>query len=152
MNGKSNNIYFNVLTDANSILRILNEFSNTLDSLKKGQEFRRNMAIKFSQNAKFLTINRDEEGVLGFAAFYCNDFNSFTAYLSMIAIKSEFRKLGHGKHLFDKIVDVSLQNHMQTIKLEVNRKNISALSFYKSLGFEEDSEGTDSIYLNKHIM
>lgn len=152
MSGKSNDIFFEVLTDINSILTILNEFSDSLDSLRKGYEFRKAMAIKFSHNAKFLTINKDEEEVLGFAAFYCNDKSSLTAYLSMIAIKGEFRKLGYGKYLFDKIVEISLHNHMQTIKLEVNRNNISALSFYKALGFIEESQSEKSIYLRKHIM
>lgn len=152
MNGRSNCTKIKVLTDVDSILTILNEFSDSLQSLRRGCEFRKTMAVKFAQNAKFLTINSNREEVLGFAAFYCNDQDSLTAYLSMIAIKSEFRQCGYGKYLFDKMVDISLENQMKAIKLEVDRNNISALSFYKTLGFVEEIQGEKTIYLRKQIV
>lgn len=89
---------------------------------------------------------------LGYAALYANDYHDRCAYLTMIAVRSEFHERGIGRMLLEQCEAAAYQNGMISIRLEVNKQNKRAIGFYHHMGysfFKEASNG--SIYMNKMI-
>jgi ribosomal protein S18 acetylase RimI-like enzyme len=78
----------------------------------------------------------EADGLLaGFAAFYANDLDSFTAYLTHIAVADAFQGMGIGRMLMRTCMDVSKGAGMRKVKLEVDTANAAAIGLYESLGF-----------------
>lgn len=71
----------------------------------------------------------------GFVAFYANDTVHQMAYLTQIAVKSQFINRGFGYTLLKMAIDISREKGMKTMKLEVYNHNHSAIAFYKRNGF-----------------
>lgn len=71
----------------------------------------------------------------GFVAFYANDTVNRTAYLAQIAVKSQFINRGFGYILLLLTIKTSKEKGMETMKLEVDKHNHSAISFYVRNGF-----------------
>lgn len=74
------------------------------------------------------------QSMLGFIAFYANDVKTKRAFVSSIAIDSEFRRQGIGKRLFEGAMKVASDKGMDEICLEVAPENLSAYDFYRTMG------------------
>lgn len=57
--------------------------------------------------------------------------------LLYICISKEYRNKGYAILLYNKMVDILKQKGVNTILLEVNQNNTSAINLYKKLGFNE---------------
>ena len=60
--------------------------------------------------------------------------------LLKIAVLPEFRRLGLAKKLIDKALQIKNEKNLDIFYLEVNSKNLGAISFYESLGFKVKHE------------
>ena len=78
--------------------------------------------------------------------------------IERIYIINKFQKLGLGKYLFNKAMDIAMEQNKKKIWLGVWEKNKNAISFYKRLGFTQtgahsfymgDEEQTDLIMVKK---
>ena len=141
---------FYLLNNANDIEDILTEFQNCLPELATSAEYRRNMADKFAKHAFFL-LYKDNNHNQGFSAFYSNDDNLKTAYISFIAVAEDYRGNRIGSLLLNQVINIALQNNMTYIKLEVKKSN-TAHDFYKKNGFKYWGEASEnSIYMIRRI-
>ena len=141
-----------IIDSASEIKRILDKFSAILPSLSAGENYRSDMAKKFSANGVFITYRDNSEEIGGFAAFYCNDKINRIGYLSMIAVLPNMRKNGVGQSILCFVEKYSLQNGMYVIKLEVKKSNNTAQRFYMKNGYRIMTEASDdSLYLVKNI-
>ena len=136
------------LKDKIEIKKILDDFSCCLPSLEKGEEQREMMAQKFSNFSEFLVIYIQEE-IAGFVAFYANNCVEKIAYISMIAVKKNFRQQGVGALLLKECESVARKNGMKKIKLEVLKENSTAISFYQKKGFLFSEKREDALYMIK---
>lgn len=59
------------------------------------------------------------------------------AELNNMYVCEEYRSMGIGTKLFNKLKTICIQNGMQEIKVIADYKNIKAINFYKNNGFEE---------------
>lgn len=59
------------------------------------------------------------------------------AELNNMYILEEYRSLGIGTRLFNKLKEIFLENGMQEIKVVADYKNIKAINFYNKNGFKE---------------
>ena len=84
---------FEKINTVNEIIAILNDFTSSLKSLKDGLIDKREYARKIVENGNLLLL-KDEDWVVAFCSFYCNDLQSRTAFLSLIAVKSNVGKRG----------------------------------------------------------
>lgn len=116
-------------------------YSKTVSSETKIEE----LAKKFSENAEFFIASQDEN-ILGFISFYCNDFCSKTAYISMIIIDKNYQGKGLGKVLLKTAVDYCKTQEMKCVKLEVACSNKNAIEFYEKFGFVRTEKINDSYY------
>lgn len=92
-------------------------------------------AKKLYNNAKIFAVIKGLQ-YIGFTAFYSNDIENNTAYLTQLAVKPEIQNKGIGKTLLFVSMEFSRRRGMKVIKLEVINDNIKAISFYKKNGFK----------------
>ena len=82
----------------------------------------------------------------------CNDDLKKVAYISLIAVKPEYRRLGYGKKMLQHDIEYSKNKGMEKVRLEVRKDNEAAISYYQSLKFYfVDEEKLDSFYMECEI-
>ena len=142
---------FYVLESFDEILSVLTKFQKDLFVLSKNSEYKEYMAEKFLK--KGVVIVRKVNGIdVGFCAFYANDDEGKTAYISFIAVERQYRNQGYGTALLYKVLEIARKSGMERIKLEVDDSNLTAVKFYKKNGFfEYMPAGESSHYLVKKI-
>ncbi|MDQ0227130.1 GNAT family N-acetyltransferase [Metabacillus niabensis] len=90
--------------------------------------------------------------ILGIIAFYANDIKNKVAYITHITVQSNVQNMGLGKILLQKCIDVSVENGMRELKLEVNKNNTKAIRFYEKNGFIHAGDAsTESKYMTLKI-
>lgn len=136
---------FEKVTDKERAKVVLDTFADCLASLRRGEQYREQMAEKFIDYGNIICINLEAQ-LIGFAAFYDNDYESKEAFLSMIAVKNDCRGLGVGSILLQEIFSQIKKKGMKSIKLEVQKGNTKAINFYKEKGFVNAGE-TDKSYI-----
>lgn len=57
-------------------------------------------------------------------------------FLSKLYIKKDFRGLGYGKIVFNKIKQIALKNNKKSIRLTVNKNNLNTIKAYEKWGFK----------------
>ncbi len=89
---------------------------------------------------------------LGFIVFYANNKEDNIAYLTQIAVYSDYVGKGVGRELLDKCVEISKYNGMKILKLEVFNNNDRAINFYKKNGFKFSGQASNnSMYMIKQL-
>lgn len=88
---------------------------------------------KCRKNATFAVCRRNDE-IIGLAVFYCNDTVKKKAYVTLFAVKREYRGHGIAKILLGNIADFSRQLGMEVVGLHTN--NELAYKVYLKSGFE----------------
>lgn len=103
--------------------------------------------------SKAQIICAESDGKLvGMVAFYCNDLESKTAYITQIAVKKNAQGAGIGGLLMRKCEEVSRQNGMVYLRLEVRNDNLNAIKFYQKHDLQyEKSASEKSIYMMKSL-
>ena len=111
------------------------EFKDYFPLLKNNQDLIRSIAQKVCHNGCLLLSEVDGEHA-GIAAFYANDYDTYKAFLSLLAVKDRFRRIGIGRALLESVQSISLAAGMRELILEVRCNNHQAVGFYKWLGFQ----------------
>lgn len=92
------------------------------------------LAAKYEKHGIVYVAYFDKKPI-GLVAFYCNDIESFQAYLSMIVVKDTYQNSGIGRRLLEELIRFCTEKNFKVIKLEVNTANKKAITFYKHRGF-----------------
>ena len=135
------------------ILKILDEFTFSLKSLQDGIELKKSLSKKLAEKGKVIVVRKSLE-TIGFAGFYCNDLSEKKAFLSLIAVKSDYRKMGIGKLLINNVQKYCISSGMNSLFLEVRKDNQSAMKFYSGIGFEltKTQQKKDSYLMYKKLV
>lgn len=76
--------------------------------------------------------------------------------IDKIYVDPALQRQGLGKKVIDHIYLIATENNIQTITLNVNRRNSSAISFYSKLGFKiirsEDIPGPNGFIYDDYVM
>ncbi len=144
-------IIIRYINDYAQIHRILDTYKNDLPPLNSSDSFLDNMANKLTDNAIFIVCELNEVN-LGFAAYYANNAKLGEAYISLIAVNSNYRCNGVGSVILNSIIENVRKLGYNRIKLEVSKDNINGINFYKKNGFVylKDS-GVNSQYMINEI-
>lgn len=140
------------IKEKNEILGLLKQFSPYLyepfDERKIDLEL---YAEKLSEKALVYVTYLAGEAV-GIICFYCNDKKRKEGYLTLLAVKTSYRKCGIATELLKLLESQCKRENMKKIKLEVNRKNEQAINLYKNLGWQNTvGEITGVNYMVKYI-
>ena len=114
------------------------DFDPPLSSRVEIKEYSR----KLCENANFVTA-KSEGNLAGIVAIYCNDYKSFTAYISSICVLPAYRGNKLGKDLLSGAIEVAKKTNMVKIRLEVGKKNFPAISLYERFNFKQVEERAD---------
>lgn len=94
--------------------------------------------ITFEENEFYYKIMKNEE-MIGFVGLILKDdelFNSHILYLYRLYINNEYRNLGIGTKVMEKLIEIAKQMK-RDIELECFGNN-PAIHLYKRMGFEEN--------------
>ena len=86
-----------------------------------------------SQNNIYLVAKINDE-IVGFAGI---KIILDEADLMNIVVKKDYRKKGIASSLLKKLIFIAKEKNLKSINLEVNAKNLSAISLYKKFNFIE---------------
>lgn len=100
---------------------------------------------------KGLFVFAYQDAPMGYAAFYANDSETKTAYISLIAVKPEYQKLHIGKQLLNCCLEIAQMYGMQSCSLEVKKDNRNAIRFYQANGFVFLSERENSFLMTRKL-
>ena len=103
----------------NSVIKNEN-FSNTLDKIV---------------NHGIVICAMKKERIVGYCAFYMNDFESNTIYISLLAVDDNWQGKHIGTNIIEYIKKLGRINGFEKIRLEVNNSNITGIKFYKNNNF-----------------
>ena len=133
------------------ILSIVSSFANDLfDQAHNNGEFLTQLSEKYSQSADFYVAEIDGKAA-GFIAFYANDTDSKTGFISMIVVHSSFQGFGIGTLSMAFVLSVSKRRGITKLRLEVNVHNDKALRLYERNGFFVHLNNSQSAILSKDI-
>ncbi len=138
-----------------SIINNISEIQQIVHSCKEdmfsslSDDFLESLAEKFAKHGCFLTAYQEEK-LVGYIAFYCNDNVGKTAFISVIVVKKSFQRIGLGSALINEAIKKSKENGMTKLRLEVDMNNKNAIQFYKRMGFAVESVST-TMYMSKDI-
>lgn len=79
-------------------------------------------------------ILEENELIIGYISYRVVDDK---AELLNFLIRAEYRHQGHGKNLFDFVVNELKADNVKTLILEVRVSNVNAINFYEKYGFFE---------------
>jgi ribosomal protein S18 acetylase RimI-like enzyme len=74
-------------------------------------------------------------------------YEGHRGWLNYLAVLPEYQKRGYGRKLVERTIDELKKLGCLKVNLQVRRSNISAVEFYKHLGFKDD----DVISLGKRL-
>lgn len=130
------------------------EFLEKLNIDKSGELLEVNIAVYVEKILKHATIIeiRNNERLVAFIAYYDNDLNFSNAFLSMLAVETNSRKMGYGKSLLEFSIKEIEKKGFKSYGLEVKKNNDKAILLYEKYGFVylEDRKN-DFIYMEKHF-
>jgi len=84
----------------------------------------------------------DDSDSIGYVAFYANDNETKTGYISMIGVLDTYHGKGAGSMLLNKCIEVSKANGMHFLRLEVDNDNSNAIGFYDHEGFNYEKDAS----------
>ncbi len=65
-------------------------------------------------------------------------YEGHRGWLNYLAVLPNHQKRGYGRKLVEKAIDALKKMSCQKVNLQIRRNNVSAIDFYKHLGFKED--------------
>ena len=137
-----------LLSTSSEIKDTLLQFINYLPGLEERVKDINAYSEKLSRNARVLCQYVNDK-CTGFCAYYANDMNTKTGYITQIAIHEDFRRQGLGRRLIRECIDDMKRSGMNRVRLEVRKDNDGAIAFYKSEGLAFESEASpESFYMS----
>lgn len=131
------------IRDADFIRGLMAECGNDMfdaDLVTSGKYER--LMSKYAKDAIFLGAYLGD-AFAGYAAFYCNDFETEIAYLSMLVVKNEFRRRGIAMTLIQCMIRFCRDSSFKAIRLEVDYRNGKAIGMYEKCGWIEEGPASD---------
>lgn len=116
--------------------------------LEFSNEGKKKYFLKIDQNAEFLKHYCDQN-LAGFIAYYCNNYESKRAFITLVLVDRLYRGGGISKKMFSHLFTLLKKKGFNSCGLEVKQDNINALNLYKALGFKcVESSDSHSITMN----
>lgn len=140
------------VTDENMILNYILKFKHIFPRLESRINDFTEFSKKLCENAHVYVCMCDNESC-GFLAFYANDIVNKIGFITLIGLLDEYR----GKHLGQRLLDycqlVSITCGMESLRLEVDLSNTTAISFYEKNGFKQEGALLEeSMYMVKKFV
>jgi diamine N-acetyltransferase len=138
----SNETFYETFKDQNSP-ESMNDYLERAFNVKQLEKELSNISSQFF----FVYFNNEVAGYLKVNTQDAQSENMGEDSLEIerIYVRSKFQKLGLGKYLINKAIEIAVEQGKNKIWLGVWEKNENAIAFYKKLGFVQ--AGTHSFYM-----
>lgn len=140
----------NTTNNENEICSIIKACDEAFEEPVSEREIYPDLLRKICRNGIFAFAYQEEP--VAYCAFYANDADSLTAYISLIAVKPEYQHLHIGKQLMEYCLKIAADRGMHSCALEVKKNNSSAIRFYETNGFDFLSERENSYLMKKELV
>ena len=124
------NITLSKLTEKDSkdvVKLLINSFNNNYD-----KRINKNV---FNDPSCLFLVAKDSQAVAGYASLhFVNKLNRKTGLIEDVAVGKEFRGMGIGKLIVNKLIELCKENECDKIILNSNEQY---LNFYENLGFKK---------------
>ena len=119
------------------------DYSILTNNLLKDAEITEKLCLHEGWNANQIAETINHGGI-----YYCATINGNMAghvgmsaiagegYITNIAVRDDYRKMGIGFGLMKQMLDYAKQNNLEFVSLEVRESNLAAINLYKKCGFE----------------
>ena len=114
-----------------------NEFEEVLDLVKESFNIKIDHNIFNLQDNQKILLLKDNGKVIGLTMItlkYDPFKNQKTYYLDYICIKEEYRHQKLGKKMFDKVMEIAIENEIDNIELTSNKNRVEARNMYMNCG------------------
>lgn len=130
------------------VQKLLGEFDTMFSPSLSSHIDLKSFAEKLAKFA-FFVLCKNEEGIVGYIAFYENR-DTRISYIPSVCVKDSYRSKGIASQMMDYLI---AQSHpdINTIALEVRKNNNSAISFYQKQGFVMTEDRGERLLMNKEI-
>lgn len=108
------------------------------------------LSTKFANYAQVAAAYKEDK-LAGYVAFYCNNLETKTAFISIIVVKKEYQGCGIGSQLYSSVIQTLRDKSFTHLNLEVAKLNTSAINFYEDKGFIKIEERDTSYIFSKPI-
>ena len=134
---------FNETFEAQNSPENMNAYLKRAFNLKQLEKELSNTCSQFF----FVYINMKVAGYLKVNSYdaQTEEMGDESLEVERIYVKNEYQKLGLGKYLLNKAIEIAKESNKKNIWLGVWEKNENALAFYKKMGF--DQIGAHSFYM-----
>jgi ribosomal protein S18 acetylase RimI-like enzyme len=92
------------------------------------------------------------EALAGLVAAYFTDKTDKNAFITNVSLLKEYRNQGLASKLMDNCIDYAGKNNIASIRLEVNRNNITALKLYEKYHFKQDQCVKDLVVMTLQLI
>ncbi|MDB4922236.1 GNAT family N-acetyltransferase [Mucilaginibacter sp.] len=93
----------------------------------------------------------EQDVLVGFLAYYANDYENKLAFLSMTIVLPSTRRMGYGRRLLDFFLAELLHKGFKRCLTEIKAENIVPITICKRAGFHELERKGKYIVLEKFI-
>lgn len=128
------------------IMRMLETSFSATDSARHTADLYRKICDKAIFIAAFL--NSCE---VGYCAMYANDKLTHNAYITMLAVETQYQGKSIGTNLLEQAFNVAKECGMTSVSLEVSMNNNLAISFYLKNGFTIEKTSNCGFFMKKEL-
>lgn len=113
----------------NFLLQVDKEFPTSLSSRVNLKDY----AKKLLHNA-FISVSIQDNKIVGCVAMYCNEYETMSAYIPLVAVDKNYR----GQHISKALMACAIKMAQEKgfKKIGLHTENDIALNLYNSLGFK----------------
>ncbi|MEO7311363.1 MAG: GNAT family N-acetyltransferase [Chitinophagaceae bacterium] len=88
--------------------------------------------------------------LIGLIAIYRNDKTN-GLFITNVSVEKDFLGMGIAGTIMKNVITFGMEHKLQTIRLEVNKLNSTALALYYKFDFKLESEENETLYLIYHF-
>lgn len=138
---------FVILVNREKIRELIYKFDKVfINSVTQNDNFLNTLDKIVNHGIVLCAIQKEQ--IVGYCAFYMNDFESNTIYISLLAVDDNWQGKHIGTNIIDYIKKLGRINGFEKIRLEVKNNNNKGIKFYRNNNFNVEGEASeDSNYM-----
>lgn len=131
-----------------------NQINNSLIELINAEQLRQNGRyipntdyLKKIMSQAELVTHCENNKVVGFIFYYCNDYKEKASYITLIGTDPSVRGKGVAQALLNYVLNITKIRGFSNCLLEVRKENHTAFKFYQKNGFFVTEERSDKFLM-----
>jgi len=117
------------------------------------KNFSKELPKKFQFSKIIINKINNDEKLIGFVIVSDkNEFKDQEIHIHRFGIAEEYQFRGYGKKLLEELIHICLSENFNSITLNVNENNYSAINFYKKNHFKKVGKISDNLKMKRDLV